>query len=231
MRFIEQNSKLNIKNIDTEISNKAISRHGPLLPDSIRCIIVGSSGSGKTNVMFNLLTHINGLKFENVYLYTKTLNQEKYILLKQIFDGLEGVKLFIFTEAEEVVKPQITNPNSIFIFDDVLCDTQIPIQDYFSMGRHFGANSVFFLVQSYSKVLKRLVRDNCNLLVVFKQDERNLRHIFNDHISTDMDYLDFQKMCIYCWGYEKYGFLVIDKTRNVNDGRYRRGFDVYISLV
>lgn len=230
MRFIEQDNKLDIKNIDTQILEKP-SRHGPLLPDSIRGILVGASSSGKTNVMINLLTHINGLKFENVYIYSKTLNQEKYVLLKQIFDGIKEANLYTFTVANDVIKPQLTKPNSIFIFDDIICDIQTPIREYFSMGRHFGANSIFFLNQSYSKILKQQVRDNCNFLIIFKQDDRNLGHIFHDHCSTDfLDFSEFRKLCYSCWNHDSYGFIVIDKTRNMNDGRYRRGFDVYISL-
>lgn len=130
MRFIEQKDKLNIVNVDLE-SIKKPSRHGPLLPDSIRAIIVGLSASGKTNIMFNLVTHKNGLKFENIYLYTKTPNQEKYILLKNIIDGIKGANLFIFTNVDQVVRPNSVMQNSIFIFDDVLCNTQTPIRDFF----------------------------------------------------------------------------------------------------
>ncbi len=48
MDLIEQKDKLDILNVDTQIIKKT-SRHGPLLPDTIRAIIVGPSGSGKTN--------------------------------------------------------------------------------------------------------------------------------------------------------------------------------------
>jgi hypothetical protein len=71
MKLIEQKDKLSIDNIDVQIIKKP-SRHGPLLPDSSRGILVGPSESGKTNIMFNLITNRNGLKFENIYLYSKT---------------------------------------------------------------------------------------------------------------------------------------------------------------
>lgn len=45
---------------------------------------------------------------------------------------------------------------------------QTPIRDYFSMGRHSGANSILYLVQTYSKIPKEFVKDNANFLVVFK---------------------------------------------------------------
>ena len=179
--------------------------------------------------MYNLITHINGLKFENIYLYTKTPNQEKYVLLKNIIHGIKGVNLYIFTNAEKVIKPNMVKQNSIFIFDDVICDNQTPIRDFFSMGRHSGANSIFYLAQTYSKIPKQLVRDNTNFLIIFKQDDKNLRHIFDDHCSTDMDFDEFRQMCHQCWKREDYGFLVVDKSSEINHGRYRCGFHTFIN--
>lgn len=229
MRFIEQKDKLNIENVDVQ-SIKKPSRHGSLLPDSIRGIFVGPSGSGKTNVMFNLITNRNGLKFENIYLYSKTSDQEKYMLLKNIIEKIKGVNFYVFTNVDQVLKPSLVRKNSIFIFDDVICDNQTPIRDYFSMGRHSGANSIFYLAQTYSKIPKQLVRDNTNFLVVFKQDDKNLRHIFNDHCSTDIDFSEFRKMCHLCWNLKDYGFLVIDKTCEMDQGRYRCGFHTFIKM-
>lgn len=229
MRLIEQQEKIDIDNVDSQIK-KQPSRHGPLLPDSIRAIFVGPSGCGKTNVMFNLLTNRNGVKFENIYLYSKTPNQEKYLLLKNIISGIKDVNLFTFTSPQQVIKPNLTKPNSIFIFDDVICDNQTPMRDFFSMGRHSGASSIFYLAQTYSKIPKQLVRDNTNFLVLFKQDDKNLRHIFEDHCSTDMDFFKFRYICHLCWNREDYGFIVIDKTREIKHGRYRFGFHMFIDL-
>lgn len=66
MRFIRQDIKLEVDNID-----KLPPKHGPLFPNSIRALIVGPSGCGKTNFIFTLLVHENGIKFENVYIYSK----------------------------------------------------------------------------------------------------------------------------------------------------------------
>jgi len=82
IQLIKHDVKLNIDNFNTQ-SMKKPSRHGTLLLDTIRAIVVGPSCSGKTNIMYNLITHVNGLRFENIYLYTKTSGQEKYVLLKK----------------------------------------------------------------------------------------------------------------------------------------------------
>jgi hypothetical protein len=94
----------------------------------------------------------------------------------------------MFSGATQVIKPNLIKKNSIFILDDVICDNQTSIREYFSMGSHSGANSIFYLAQTYSKIPKQLVRDNANFLVIFKHDDKNLRNIFDDHCSADMDF-------------------------------------------
>ena len=94
-------------------------------------------------------------------------------------------------------------------------------------GRHSSIDS-FYLCQTYSRVPKQLIRDNANLVVVFKQDNMNLRHVYDDHVNTDYTFDDFRRMCSVCWR-DRYGFLVIDKDSNMNEGRYRKGFDTYIT--
>ncbi|KAE9522994.1 hypothetical protein AGLY_016625 [Aphis glycines] len=176
MELIEQDVKLNIDNVDTQ-SIKKPSRHGPLLPDTIRAILIGPSGLG-----------------------------------------------------EQVIKSNLALKNSIFIFDDVILNNQSPIREFFTMGRHSGASSIFYLAQTYSKTPKQLVRDNSNFLIILKQDDKNLHHIFNDHSSADMIFLKFRKISHLCWNHNDYGFLVIDKTREMGKGRYRCGFHTFIKI-
>ncbi|KYN28024.1 hypothetical protein ALC57_02564, partial [Trachymyrmex cornetzi] len=42
--------------------------------------------------------------------------------------------------------------------------------------------------QTYARIPKHLIRDNANLLILFKQDGTNLKHVYNDHVNTDMSY-------------------------------------------
>ena len=230
MRFHQQRNKLPVT--DTTPSNfhqNVQSRHGPLLPDSIRCIICGPSNCGKTNAMIALLLDINGLRFENIYVYSKSLHQLKYLMLGEILKQNKNIGYFTFNDNTEILPPSESKPNSVFIFDDVACDPQNSMREYFSMGRHRDVDS-FYLCQTYSRILKQLIRDNSNFLVVFKQDHMNLRHIYDDHVNTDMKFTEFQDMCAACWKIDKFGFLVINKDSLLNNGRYRRGFDVYITM-
>ncbi|EZA50296.1 hypothetical protein X777_11282, partial [Ooceraea biroi] len=65
---------------------------------------------------------------------------------------------------------------------------------------------------------KHLIRDNANLLILFKQDGMNLKHVYNDYVNTDMTYDDFCALCRACWQ-RKYGFVIIDKNSPLENGR------------
>ena len=93
------------------------------------------------------------------------------------------------------------------------------------MGRHSNVDC-FYLCQTYAKIPKYLIRDNANLLILFKQDGTNLKHVYNDHVNTDMTYEDFCALCRNCWQRE-YGFAVIDTDSAMSNGRYRKGFNEF----
>lgn len=228
----KQRVKLPINNVDIlekRSNHEKQFKHSALLPDSIRCIICGPSNCGKTNVIISLLESPNGLRFENVYIYSKSLFQPKYVYLKHMLSKIKGVGCYMFSSNESVIPLENVKPNSIFIFDDVICGKQNNIRSFFCMGRHKSVDC-FYLSQSYAHIPKHLIRENTNLLVLFKQDEMSLKHIFNDYaISTDMTFDIFKDLCVKCWS-EKYSFLVIDSERPLNNGKYRMKFDSFFSF-
>ena len=92
------------------------------------------------------------------------------------------------------------------------------------MGRHKNVDC-FYLCQSYAHNQKHLVRDNVNLLIIFRQDDVNLKHLYEDHVNSDMTFTQFKDLCVKYWRDEKYGFFMIDKDSSINGKRYRKGFD------
>lgn len=231
MDIIRQKDILDVNNIDHLTVDNLIakeSKHGSLLPNTVRCIISGPSNCGKTNVVFNLLTKPNGLRFNNIYIFSKSLNQPKYQLLERVLSDVSEVSYFKFNANDDIIEPNQAKPYSVFIFDDVSCESHDMIRTYFAMGRHNHIDSIY-IGQTYSKIPKQLIRDNVNLMVIFKQDDTNLKHIYSDHVGADMSYEKFKQVCSKAWE-EKYGFLVIDKEQPLNSGRYRIGFDHFVLL-
>lgn len=232
LQYLDQKDTLKVQNIDlltTNVKNKEETRkNGPLLPSNVRCIISGPSNSGKTNVIFNLLTNINGLHFNNIYIFSKSLYQPKYQLLERILSEVPEVNYFKFDQHDKIMEPSQANPYSVFIFDDVSAENQNKMRSYFTMGRHNNIDSIY-LGQTYSKIPKQLLRDNVNMIVVFKQDETNLKHIYNDHVGVDFSFNCFKELCCKAW-MDKFGFVVISKEDPLDNGRYRIGFDKFVLI-
>lgn len=108
------------------------------------------------------------------------------------------------------------------------CENQINIRNYFSMGRHKHIDC-FYLCQTYSKIPKQLLRDNANFLIIFKQDDVNLKHIYEEHVSSDMSWNQFKKICNTVWR-EPYNFVSICKDSSVSNGRYRQNLDSFFKF-
>lgn len=227
MRIEKQPFSVIIKDHDTNVTN--FRKHGSLFEGSCkRGLIIGPSGCGKTNVIISLIEDPNGLRFENIYIYSKSLYQPKYNYLRTLFKPIKEIGYFESDNEEEIISPQEIKKNSMIIFDDIVCCNQNIVKDYFCFGRHKNTDC-FYLCQTYSSIPKQLIRDNANLIVIFQQDTTNLKHIYDDHVNVDMSFSQFKDLCLICWK-EKFGFLVIDKDSTINSGRYRKGFDSFIYL-
>lgn len=228
MRMVKQKVKVNLRNFDNYVGTglPIARKHSSLLPNCVRCIISGPSGSGKTNTIFNLLMDRNGLRFENIYVFSKSLYQPKYKFLAKVLP--KEIGYFPFNDNTQVIHPSEAKSNSIMIFDDIASQKQnFNVTLYFSQGRHNNID-VFYLGQTYSHIPKQLIRDNANFIILFKQDDLNLKHVFNDHVNTDMSFAKFKEVCSAAWK-DKHDFLVISKEDDLNNGRYRINFDSFVT--
>lgn len=225
MKFHKQKETLKLECICPTPTNE-VKRHGNLLPNTIRSIVCGPSNCGKTNLVISLLLHQNGPRFCNLYVYSKSLYQPKYIFLEKVLKKVAGTTYHKYNHNSEILSPHEALPNSIIIFDDVACENQNNIRDYFAMGRHKNIDC-FYINQTYTKIPKQLVRDNANLIILFKQDDINLRHIYDEHVGSDMTWSQFREMCSTVWS-KPFNYVVINKDCERNKGCYRMKFDTFI---
>jgi hypothetical protein len=213
--------------------------HATIFPKNIFSVIAGCTGSGKTNLMIHLLRKAKILNYNHVYIYSSTLHQPAYQYLKQFYTDLEK---FIFENEMQVVKiaqffdadSEIMNPseldinkNHIMIFDDVMLEDQSVIKKYFCQGRHNNVN-VFYLCQSLHKIAKHCIRENANIFILFRQDDKTLKYFHDTHISGDMSFVEFKEFCDGAWS-KKHGFMVVNIWEQPYCGRYWSNYDsIYI---
>lgn len=177
-----------------------------IFPAPLRCLIVGSSGSGKTNLLWNIITNF-WIPFENLYIFTKTIDQPIYEKLEEVFNGIDEIETVISNEG--IVSVDECKKNSLVIFDDCVLENQSIMKEYFIRGRHKKISSIY-LTQSYTAVDLKIIRNNLNFVIIFKQPDHYIKKIWEDFIS-DNRLNTFKSLCNTCWK-ESFGFLSMDLT-------------------
>ena len=80
-------------------------KHNEMLPSTIRAIICGPSNCDKINVLISLLENSNSVRFENVYTYSKSLQQPKYQYFENLFTSIDEIGYFTFSNNSDIVPP------------------------------------------------------------------------------------------------------------------------------
>ena len=111
------------------------------------------------------------------------------------------------------------------VFDDLLLEKQNTCESYYVRGRHSNVDC-FYLAQNYFKMPRQTIRENANFICLFPQDLKNLNHIFDDHVGSDMTREEFRQLCKTAWE-KQHVFVIIDLSSKKHDGKYRSGFDEF----
>ena len=217
-----------------DYTNENIIQHNPkwpYIPDNpYRILITGSSGSGKTNALLNLIN--NQLDIDKIYLYAKDPYEKKnqYLINKREEVGLDHFddhKAFIeySNDMQDVYKNiEDFNPGKehkiLIVFDVMIADTinnktlNPIVTELFIRGRKLNI-SIVFITQSYFKVPKVVRLNSTHFFIMKILNKRELQQIALNH-SSDIDFKDFMKICKKCTK-ESYSFLVNDTTLQSSD--------------
>ena len=227
---------INLGSIINE-NNEQHNEKWPYIPDHpYRILIIGGSGSGKTNTLLNLINEQKDI--DKIYLYAKDLNESKYELLikNRENSGIKHVNdsnAFIeCSNTMEEVYENIGNYNPkrkrkiLIVFDDMIADImtnkkfQSLIKELFIRCRKINI-SLVFITQSYFSVPKDVRLNSTHYLIMKINNRRELQNIAINH-SADIDYKDFMKIYRECTK-EPYSFLTIDTTLpSSNSLRFRK---------
>ena len=209
------------------------------IPDHpYRILIIGGSGSRKTNDLLNLIN--NQPDIDRICLYTKDPFQVKYQFLinKRESTGLKhpnDPKAFIeYSNDMQDIYKNINEYNLnkkrkiLIVFDDMIADMinnkrlNPIVTELFTRGRKLNI-SIVFITQSYFKVPKDVRLNSTHFFIMKIPNKRELQQIALNH-SLDIDFKNFIKIYKKCTA-EPYSFLVSDTTLpSYNPLRFRKIF-------
>ena len=176
-----------------EYTNENRIRHNPnwtYIPDNpYRILIIGGSGSGKTNVLLNLINTQPDI--DKIYLYTKDPYEDKYQFSINKRESI-GLKHFIDPKASieysndmHNVYENINNYNPdkenkiLIVFDDMIADMinnkklNSVVTELFIRGRKLNI-SIIFITQSYFKVPKEVRLNTTHFFIMKIPNKREL---------------------------------------------------------
>jgi hypothetical protein len=209
----------------------------PSLPTGM--ILVGRSGSGKTNLCQHILTspYLFGNTFDAIYLYTKIKPDPELVKTLGIpkdcikEDYTENDVKEIFDKSMAAVEKQgFKNcPKILMLFDDFVNDRKTMKSKTMSKlaigNRHAGLS--YMLLTQYYKKLTPVFRTNATYIAVFPSSLAELEKLAEEQCPANMSKKEFIKVLQYGTR-DKYSFVGIH-TKAENKKKLRRGFNEILS--
>lgn len=226
-------------NLSKKYNIKELKRSLYFLPPVFRCIVNGSSGCGKTNLLIQLLYKImEKEKHIRFQLCSKTIDQPLYRgfindirtnFPEHIIELSEEISHF----DEEYFKSTMPTHKEIIIIDDMLGvmnkkDVK-KLVHLFSASRPRGI-SIFFLTQRYTK-LDVVCRRNSNYLITFKpsldEAEKMCHELINDMMDMEQLLTQFKDKPFYAlfFDLEKIKYYTINDIFNIGKTEVYVGID------
>ena len=169
----------------------------PFIPDHpYRILIIGGSGSGKTNALLNLINEQDDIY--KICLYANDLSEPKYeyLIKKRENAGIKHLNdSNAFTECSNTMENVYENtdeynPNrkrkNLIVFDDMIADImtnkkfQAIIKELFIRCRKLNI-SLVFITQSYFSVPKDVRLNSAHYLIMKINNKTELENIARSH--------------------------------------------------
>ena len=226
-------------NLDEIVSNKKENKGNNWL---FRMLIIGPSGSSKTNTVLHLINNFHPI--DKIYLYAKDTDENKcqYLKNKREQAGIKNLNdphAFIECSSDmNDVLDDINNYNKnrdkkvLIIFDDMIADImrsekfKAIVKELFIRCRKLKI-SIVFITQSYFRTPKDARLNSTHYILMKIGNKKELKSIAEEN-SGHLDFKDFLKTYNYCTK-EPYSFMIVD-TRLTARVTFQKNFDEPIDL-
>ena len=176
-----------------------------------RMLIIGFSGSGKTNALLHLIQNLNNTNpIDKIYLYAKDLSEPKYEFLINNREKA-GIKNYndpnAFIEYSNTVDDVFSNIDDyntkrkrrvLIVFDDMIADIMTNkkfesiIKELFIRCRKLNISIVFITLSNF-RIPKDARLNSIHYLLMKIQSKKELQNIAQDN-SGDIYFKDFLKI-------------------------------------
>ncbi len=193
-----------------------------------RMLVIGASGSGKTNFELNLIKGMNC--FSKIHLYAKDLKESLYRFL---IDKLEkvskkhGIEVVTYSDQLDDIPSVDDFPgdeNTLVIFDDFIVDVKDKkfkrICDMFTRGRKRNI-SVMFLSQSYFSIPADIRKNSTYIVLKKVASEKDWNRIIAEYSLTDINKGQLKRLYDAIVSESFLNFLMIDLQSNKKELKYR----------
>lgn len=244
----KKDNPINITKLETKKSNLPQTMYMNLeiinkFPSLTLC--VGKSGSGKSNVVANMLTKKEFMKgfFDQIYLFSPTANSDdlvEHLKLKKenIIEKLDQsaiVKLnkIVDDNTQKIKSNGIAsvarNSKILIICDDCISEKVFIKSDILTRlataGRH-ALISTIICAQSYTKV-PRVIRLQSQGIIIFPSSNDEIELLGQDLCPAGMKKLDFINLIKYATD-EPYSFLFVNHHVKNQKDKFRKNFNEII---
>jgi len=229
-----KNNNINVykvlpKSLIPSYTNPSYDNHLFTLP--FRCICVGASGSGKTQVIVNFI-HRAKDTFNKILICLQNKDEPLYNFLSLKIDP---EMLFMYEGISNIPSPEEVeelcdkDDQILMIFDDLVIEKkQKVIEEYFIRGRKIcNGISCIYSTQSYYGTPK-IIRLQCNYVILKKLTTiRDLKYILTDYSLnlTKEQILELYKKCTE----NPLDFLLID-VQTDSENRFRHNWTGVIDI-
>ena len=202
-------------------------------------IFNGKSGSGKSNLMVNLMTRPQFYKgyFDLIFLFSPTAASDdlpKYLNLpdKRIFSRFDAKVLDHIIDTQQTIIEKdgiVKSPKILLIFDDIISDPKFMRSKSFTkcfiQCRHLNI-STFILSQSWTKC-PRVCRLQANNIFMFPSSASEVKLLCEEFCPPHTHQNDFKKIIEEATK-GRHDFLHIN-MRCAPDRRFRHNLDTYLT--
>ena len=227
-------------NLDDIVSNKKENKERNDWP--FRMLIIGLSGSGKTNTLLHLINNFHPI--DKIYLYAKDTDENKYqyLINKREQAGIKNLNdphAFIeYSNDMNDVLDDINNYNKnrdkkvLIIFNDMIANImrsekfKAIVKELFIRCRKLNI-CIVFITQSHFRTPKDARLNSTHYILMKIGNKKELKSIVEEN-PGHLDFKDFLKIYNYCTK-EPYSFMMID-ARPAARVTFKEKFDEPIDL-